>query len=197
MKNGNSLIILAKSPLKDNVKTRLIGHLSDEERLNLYEYLLKNTITKLSDIPGVDSFISYSPADAGTYFSRFGLRMFPQSRGDIGERMFNAISRVLTSGYRKVALVGVDIPEISDSIVLRAFDLLTDNDIAIGPARDGGYYLVGLKAPVREIFEDMEWSTPQTLRQTLQKASSCGYSTALTETLSDIDTITDVKAMRL
>ena len=82
---------------------------------------------------------------------------------------------------------------INSSIVLNAFDLLSDNDIVFGPARDGGYYLVGLKTPIREIFQDIQWSTSLTLKESLDKASNKGYEVAFTEMLSDIDTIDDLK----
>jgi rSAM/selenodomain-associated transferase 1 len=192
MKKNNALIILAKYPDPDEVKTRLIGSMPDKKRLELYVYLLDNTVRKLMTVPGVDSFISYSPRSSERYFSGFGLEVFPQSEGDIGERMFNAINLVLGSSYQRAVLVGVDIPDISDMIVLKAFELLLDCDIVFGPVRDGGYYLVGLKTPIREIFRDVEWSTEKTLKQSMEIASACGYRVALTETLDDIDTIEDV-----
>jgi rSAM/selenodomain-associated transferase 1 len=141
----------------------------------------------------VDTFISYSPPEEAGYFSGFGPRTFPQSGGDIGERMYNALGKVLGEGYVKAVLVGVDIPGLSTSTVLRAFELLADSDMVFGPARDGGYYLVGLKKPAREIFQGIPWSTARTLGETLRKAYSLGYRTAFTETLSDIDTVEDLK----
>lgn len=191
--NSNALIIMAKSPRKGDVKTRLAGHMPEGERLGLYVSLLKTTIEKLKEIPGVDTLISYYPPEEAGYFSVFGLGAFPQSGGDIGERMYNALGKVLEQGYEKAVLVGVDIPGLSPSIVLRAFELLRKSDLVFGPARDGGYYLVGLKEPVREIFEGIPWSTATTLKDTLKKASALGYSAALTETLSDIDTVEDLK----
>lgn len=107
--------------------------------------------------------------------------------------MFNAISRVLGCAYHKAVLVGTDIPDISAPIVLKAFELLDGSDIVFGPARDGGYYLVGLKTPVKEIFREIEWSTEETLRQSIRRAGQFGYSSAMTGRLADIDTIEDVK----
>jgi rSAM/selenodomain-associated transferase 1 len=191
--NSHALIIMAKSPRQGDVKTRLAGHMAEGERLGLYVSLLKSTIEKLKEVPGVDTFISYYPPEDAGYFSGFGPGTFPQSGGDIGERMFNALQKVLNKGYKKAVLVGVDIPRLSPSIVLRAFELLTESDLVFGPARDGGYYLVGLKEPVREIFEGIAWSTSRTLGETLKKASALGFRAALTELLSDIDTVDDLK----
>lgn len=192
MKNNNALIIIAKLPQQDSVMTRLIGSMSDEKRVKLYIYLLEHTINKLRSISGVDSFISYSPPNADSYFLRFGLKMFPMSEGNLGKKMFNAMSRVLTEGYQRAVLVGVDIPELSSSIILRAFKLLSDNDIIFGPARDGGYYLVGINSPIKEIFEHVQWSSEKTLKQSMEQAKRYGYHVTLTGTLSDIDTIEDV-----
>ncbi len=197
MKKNNALIIMAKYPHKDYVKTRFKGHISDEKRLELYIYLLKNTIQKLREIPGTNTFITYSPQSAKDYFLQFGLGIFPQHDGDLGYRMFQAINKILNEGYEKSVLVGVDIPEISGSIVLKAFELLSQSDIVFGPARDGGYYLVGLKKPFIEIFQNIKWSTHNTLKQSTEKAADFGYSVALTETLSDIDKIEDLENMGL
>jgi rSAM/selenodomain-associated transferase 1 len=191
--NDRALIIFAKSPLGADVKTRLSDHLPDEERLGLYVSLLTSTIEKLKDIPEVDTLIAYSPPEDRDYFTGFGPETFPQSGEDIGERMYNALEKVLKEGYGKAVLVGVDIPGLSPSIVLRAFELLKDSALVFGPARDGGYYLVGTKEPVREIFQEIPWSTSHTLEETLKKASKLGFSTALTEKLSDIDTKEDLK----
>jgi len=192
----NALIIFARSPKGGDVKTRLAGHLTDAERLGLYTALLEATIGKLKDIENVDAFISYTPPEGGDYFREFGLGMFPQSGGNIGRRMHRALDRVLENGYRKAVLVGVDIPGLSARTVLQAFELLSEHDVVFGPARDGGYYLVGLKVPEEKIFKDIEWSTENTLRQSIQKAKASGKSIACTEELSDIDTAEDIKELR-
>jgi rSAM/selenodomain-associated transferase 1 len=191
----NALIIFAKSPEGGDVKTRLAGHLTDAERLELYTALLEATIGELKDIENVDTFISYTPPEGGEYFREFGLGMFPQPGGDIGRRMHRALDKVLEDGYQKAVLVGVDIPGLSARIILKAFELLSDSDIVFGPARDGGYYLVGLKVPEEKIFKDIEWSTENTLRQSIQKAEASGKSVACTEELSDIDTAEDIKKL--
>jgi rSAM/selenodomain-associated transferase 1 len=185
VKNRNALIIFAKSPEAGNVKTRLAGHIDDEERLRLYTSMLDDTLKKLRDIPGADTFISYAGSEG--YFRKFGLRMFPQSEGDLGEKMHLDISKVLGMGYEKAVLVGVDIPGLSADIITNAFKLLDGCDVVFGPASDGGYYLVGLKTAVEEIFTGIQWSTRTTLRETLSKAKEAGLSIDLTDILSDID----------
>jgi rSAM/selenodomain-associated transferase 1 len=193
VKNRNALIIFAKSPESVNVKTRLASHLDEKERLKLYAALLDGTVEKLRDIPGADTLISY--AGDGEYFRKFGLRMFPQSGGDLGRKMHIAIDKVLGEGYLKAVLVGVDIPGLSAEIIRRAFNLLEECDAVFGPASDGGYYLVGLKAPAEDIFTGIEWSTEATLKQTLAKAESAGLKVSFTDTLSDIDRPEDLEKL--
>jgi rSAM/selenodomain-associated transferase 1 len=190
--NKDAIIIFAKAPLKEHAKTRLAGHLTDEERLNFYESLLKGTVNKLTGLEGIDTLICYWPVDANNYFMQFGLKMYPQSDGDIGIRMFNALKKIFDIGYKKAVLVGVDVPEISSETTLTAFKMLDKKDIVFGPALDGGYYMIGMKRPLLEIFEGIDWSTEATLRQSMEKASEQSYSLAFTETLLDIDTPDDL-----
>lgn len=189
----NALVIMAKEPHPASVKTRLRKSLTDEKRLALYVRLLEATIEKLRSVPGVDTFIAYTPETALSFFKKFKLGLFPQTEGTLGDRLYNAARKVLDGGYRKAVLVGTDIPDISGSIVLNAFGLLSEHEIVFGPAVDGGYYLVGLKRPIRELFEDIPWSSERTLRESLDTAKKYGFSVATTETLLDIDTIDDVK----
>lgn len=191
--NDNALIIIAKYPEKENVKTRLKGLMPDEKRLDLYVSMLENTLNKLRSIPDVDTYIAYAPESATDYFTRFGVGLILLHEGDLGARMFHAFREMFKTGYQRVALVGVDIPDLSSTIILKAFILLSLDDIVYGPAKDGGYYLVGMRKLIREIFEDVPWSSDQTLRRSLDKAEQYGYSVAFTETLSDVDTMDDVR----
>lgn len=191
--NDNALIIIAKYPEEKNVKTRLKGLMPDEKRLALYVSLLENTLRKLKSVPGVDTFIAYAPESGRGYFTRFGVGLILLPEGDLGVRMFHAFRELFKAGYQRAALVGADIPDLSSAIILKAFTLLSSDDIVYGPAKDGGYYLVGMRKPIKEVFEDVPWSSDQTLNRSIERAGQSGYSVALTEMLSDIDTIDDVK----
>ena len=191
--NDNALIIIAKYPEEKNVKTRLKGSMPDEKRLDLYVSMLENTLNKLKSVPGVDTFIAYAPETGKDYFKRFGVGLILLPEGDLGVRMFHSFREVFKAGYHRAALVGADIPDLSSTIILKAFALLSLNDIVYGPAVDGGYYLVGMRKLIKEIFEDVPWSSDQTLNRSIEKARQSGYSLALTETLSDVDTIDDVR----
>ncbi len=191
--NDNALIIIAKYPEEKNVKTRLKGSMPDEKRLDLYVSMLENTLNKLKSVPGVDTFIAYAPESGKDYFTRFGVGLILLPEGDLGVRMFHSFREVFKAGYHRAALVGADIPDLSSTIILKAFALLSLDDIVYGPAVDGGYYLVGMRKLIKEIFEDVPWSSDQTLNRSIEKARQSGYSLALTETLSDVDTIDDVR----
>ncbi|UCE78565.1 MAG: TIGR04282 family arsenosugar biosynthesis glycosyltransferase [Nitrospiraceae bacterium] len=191
--NDQALILMAKFPHPDTVKTRLKGHMTDIERVTLYQALLRQTIQKMKSLHGIDTFITYTPHNTRDYFLRFGLKMFPQADGNLGEKMFEAMNVCFQKAYRSVVLIGVDIPDVTDEIVKQAFDYLRNNDIVFGPAADGGYYLVGLTRPFKKLFDDIPWSTGQVLMRSLEKAKLSGYSVAVTEILEDIDTIDDIK----
>lgn len=191
--NDNALIIIAKYPEKENVKTRLKGLMPDGKRLALYVSMLENTLNKLRSIPDVDTYIAYAPESATDYFRRFGVGLILLPEGDLGGRMFHSFREVFKAGYHRAALVGVDIPDLSSTIILKAFALLSLDDIVYGPAKDGGYYLVGMGKLIKEIFEDVPWSSDQTLNRSVEKARQFGYSVAFTETLSDVDTIDDAR----
>ncbi len=196
MKNKNALIIIAKYPANGQVKTRLEG-LSDEKRVEIYTALLENTMQKLSAISGVDTFIAFAPEDAEDYFSKFDVGLIPLGDGDLGIRMYQAFQHVFDDGYTKASLCGADIPDLSPEIILNSFEVLADNDLVYGPAEDGGYYLVGMNKLIKEVFEEVPWSSDITLSQSLKQAKKYNYSFGFTETLSDIDTIEDVKRFGL
>jgi rSAM/selenodomain-associated transferase 1 len=193
VREKNAVIIFAKSPRIEDVKTRLAGRLSAGERLGLYRSLLEDTVEKLRRVPGADTFISYTPPEDGDYFEGFGLRTFPQAEGDLGLKMHAALARVLGEGYEKAILVGVDIPGLSSAVTERAFVLLEGSDVVFGPATDGGYYLVGLKRPEEAVFTGVEWSTVTTLTESVAKAEAAGLRVGYADTLSDIDRPEDLK----
>ncbi len=195
MKNRHALIIIAKYPEQGLVKTRLKGFLTDRKILALYTYLLEHTIEKLRAIPGVDTYIAYAPENAEEYFLRFGLSLIGLSSCDLGLNMSHSFNAVFKRGYQRAALVGADIPDLSASIVLQAFEQLTDHDLVYGPAEDGGYYLVGMNTMITAVFENVPWSSEHTLRISQDQAEKSGYTVGYTQTLGDIDKIEDVEKL--
>ena len=193
MKNSKALIIIAKYPAKGSVKTRLKSHMHDDKILELYTHLLETTIQKLRSIDGVDTFIAYAPMEATSFFSQYNLGLLCLPEGDLGARMLPAFQDIFIKGYKNAVLVGADIPVLEPKYILNALRALSTHDLVYGPAEDGGYYLVGMSKPIKEVFENIPWSSAQTLKISLQQADRSGYSVDLIDTLSDIDTIDDVK----
>lgn len=193
MKNENALIIIAKRPHAGHVKTRLNSHLPETKIVEIYSFLLEQTIRKLRSIEGVDTFIAHAPDSAGKYFMNFGLKLIPLHKRDLGAGMYEAFHSTFSAGYRKAVLVGADIPDVSSATILNALQLLSTKDLVFGPARDGGYYLVGMRKLIHEVFEAVPWSSDQTLEISLRRSKQYNYSVGFTERLSDIDTIDDVK----
>ena len=191
--NNNALIIIAKYPEKENVKTRLKGLMTDEQRVDLYVSLLNHTVEKLRSVPGADTFIAYTPAGAEDYFRDFGTRLISLPEADLGAGMLHAFREVFHLDYKKASLIGADIPDLSIDIVQHSFDLLSDKDIVFGPAQDGGYYLVGMRRLVKEIFQNVPWSSDVTLQKSVKQADRYGYSVGFTQMLCDIDTIEDIR----
>jgi len=192
MKNENALIIIAKYPEEGKVKTRIRG-LSDRQRVQIYEHLLRQTMDKLGSIKGIDTWIAFAPSEAEGYFRQFGPGLIHLSDGNLGERMHQAFRETFCRGYRKVSLAGADIPDLSAGIIIDSFRILEQNDLAFGPASDGGYYLIGMRKLVSDVFKDVPWSSSKTLAQSIQKAESAGLSYGLIRMLSDIDTMEDLQ----
>jgi rSAM/selenodomain-associated transferase 1 len=192
MKNRNALIIIAKYPEKGSVKTRIRG-LSEEQRVELYTRLLNKTMEKLSSISGADTYMAFAPANTKDFFSRFKVGLIPLSDGDLGMRMHEAFHYTFLKGYEKVSLVGADIHDLSESIIIDSFNQLSDHDLVYGPARDGGYYLVGMQKLIKEVFNNVPWSSPMTLEISINNAKQAGYSVSQITVLSDIDTFEDAK----
>ena len=107
--------------------------------------------------------------------------------------MYNAIEFVLKEAPGKVILTGVDIPGLDFQIITEAFERLSQNDIVIGPANDGGYYLIGMKTPVKFLFENMQWSNENVLKNTIDRLKKEKMSFYLLEKLCDIANADDLK----
>jgi hypothetical protein len=192
MRNENALIIIAKYPEQGKVKTRIMG-LTDEQRVRIYVHLLHLTLKKLSNIDGVDTWIAFAPSEAEDYFKQFSTGLIPLSDGDLGERMHQAFQETFDRGYRMASLVGADIPDLNAGLIIDSFRVLEQNDLVFGPARDGGYYLIGMRRLISEVFRDVPWSSDETLARSIKKALSAGCSYGLLQMLSDIDTIDDLQ----
>jgi hypothetical protein len=122
---------------------------------------------------------------AALYGGEFRYR--PQEGGDLGTRMLRAFERAFSDGCRAAVLVGTDVPDLNRDLLAESFRLLGENEIVIGPASDGGYYLVGLRRVLSDLFDELPWGAPTVFRQTMDIAERLGVVPAVLEMLDDVD----------
>lgn len=184
--NSQALIITIKNPQKGKVKTRLAATMGEERALDIYLALLAHT-RRITSLVATQHYLFYSDFvdEKDEWPPRFFIKKL-QIGKDIGERMANALEAVLQY-HQKAVLVGSDIPGLSVTILELAFEKLSTHDFVIGPAADGGYYLVGMKAFEPSVFKGMTWSTDTVFEKTVEKIESLGKSWYRLPVLSDVD----------
>lgn len=185
-----AIIIFARNPELGKCKTRLAQTIGDEAALNVYKYLLQHT-ANISEKVTADKFVFYSENihkndiwDEDIFIKKL------QQGSDLGIKMKNAFMELFNSGYEKILIVGSDILDLKSEHLSESFLKLDTHDVVIGPALDGGYYLLGMKQLHLHIFENKSWGTETVLRDTLEDLKHQDVS-ILVE-LNDIDTFDDL-----
>jgi len=190
---------MAKFPSPGKVKTRLARSIGNDRACKVYRRLLERTVANTtSNAKEYSLGVFVEPRASLREFSKefAGLDFYyPQVGLNLGDRMYHAFETLLSvTGVDAAILIGADIPGLSQSLILDAFDHLLENDIVWGPSSDGGYYLIGLRQLCTEPFTGIDWSTPQVLTRSIAKARSAGLNYQLLKTeLDDIDTIDDLR----
>ena len=187
------LIIFVKAPRAGFVKTRLAMTVGADTALEAYLALVEVIRSNLAAIPGVD--FHFTPDDGRdeiTPWLQNDWTTSPQSDGDLGEKLDHAFKRAFDDGAKKVVIIGSDCPYVDADDIREAFDQLGAHDAVLGPAKDGGYWLVGLNAASPELFRGINWSTETVLEETMQKADVAGLSVASLRELSDVDNVADL-----
>lgn len=181
------LSVFARLPVPGKVKTRLIPALGDEGAARLYARLLAHTVAVAKD-SGLDFELRVTGGEVGAFKALFGedVQVTEQGEGDLGARMTRVEPPCL--------IIGTDCPAMSVPLLRAAAGALDERKVVIGPANDGGYYLVGMREPMPFLFEDMAWSTPQVLPQTLARLAERRIGPAILPELADIDTAEDLAA---
>jgi rSAM/selenodomain-associated transferase 1 len=192
-----ALLVFVRAPEPGRVKTRLAAAIGDQAALRVYRRLAEHTLAEARALAAEDVAIRvhYAPADSGDVVRAWlgtGPLYLPQADGDLGMRMQDAFARAFADGAERVVIVGSDLPEVSASLLRHAFDLLDAHPAVIGPARDGGYYLLGLRKMIGGIFDGIEWSTSTVFQSTLKRLGAAGVDPAALEVLSDVDTVDDL-----
>ena len=196
-----SVGVFLKAPVANRVKTRLARHIGAQGAAELYRKFVRDTLEWLAAFRGPGKVLFYTPKAARASCedllprtARF--RWIPQARGALGNRLAQAFDVLLADGVRRAVVVGTDCPLLGADVLHEALRCLDSSDIVLGPAADGGYYLVGLRRPQPRIFQEIPWSSPRVLERTLERARQLSLKSALLGTLSDVDTIRDVQRLR-
>ena len=191
-------ILFTRYPEPGKVKTRLIPALGPKGACELHRRMTELAVTQLRELSSF-RFLSVEVRFEGSNENLMqewlgtDLCFSPQGQGDLGLRMGRAFQEAFQSGFKSVVLIGSDCPDRNAKIVEKAFDGLKKNDLILGPARDGGYYLIGLKEPQR-LFTNIPWGSAQVFNLTLEKAQALGLNVLLLETLQDIDRPEDLSS---
>lgn len=193
---GNSpheaLIIFTRYPEPGKAKTRLIPSLGPNGAAALQRRMTEHIIARVKELQvnrPVSVEVRYEGGNEGLMRDWLGadIPLRRQGGGSLGQRMDRAFREAFQAGVNRVVLVGTDIPNITDRTLLKAFVNLAYADVVLGPARDGGYYLIALKRASPHLFVDVSWGTEGVLERTRQIAHGLGLSTVLLETLDDVD----------
>ncbi|MBM2841996.1 MAG: hypothetical protein HW412_2524 [Bacteroidetes bacterium] len=193
MNHTRALIIFAKMPRPGEVKTRLGKTMGMHEAARVYAELAERTFQVGRDLgrQGCKVFLFYDPSASETNVRDWVKEEFlfiPQQGDTLGERMHHAFDVTFQQGTERTVIVGTDIPDLELALLQEAFDMLGSHDVVVGPTTDGGYYLLGMKPPTKDIFSGIAWSTPVVYADTVRRIGRLGLSLSVLRELVDIDT---------
>lgn len=184
--------IFVKNPEIGKVKTRLAASVGDKEALSIYQNLLGYTKQIVSKVNGKKEVWYSKFLDENDLWENDFFRKNVQQGEDLGARMKQAFEKsFLLNEHELVILIGSDCAELETAHINEAFEKLKKNDLVIGPAKDGGYYLIGMSKFSPEVFDEINWSTSKVLEQTIRKINEHGASFYLLEALNDVDELED------
>jgi rSAM/selenodomain-associated transferase 1 len=187
--------IVMKFPVPGAVKSRLARDIGEAAATETYRKVAEGVLCRTRPKTGeYERIIFYSPADMRHRFGEWmpDESLSPQRGADIGEVMANAINEMFDHGAAKAVLTGTDIPGLCREIIEQAFSELDGSDVVIGPAKDGGYYLVGMKSPIPGLFRGLSWGSEKVYGETVSVIDTLGLTMSTVETLADLDTVEDL-----
>jgi uncharacterized protein len=185
------ILIFTRNPELGKVKTRLAASIGDKNALELYEFLLDHTAKTVGNINVNKRVLYVDDVNTNDIWDNNIYQKRLQFGQDLGTRMKNAFVEGFEEGYVRIVIIGTDLYDLEASDIETAFSKLENHDVIIGPAQDGGYYLLGLKFIPEGIFYNKNWSTSTVLPDTLKNLLN--YSVYQLEPKNDIDTIDDIK----
>ncbi len=189
------VIVFLRAPELGRVKSRLAATVGPTQALAIYRELLQLTLATLRAHPQVELRVTPDNAAIGLEpLLQPGWRRTPQGAGNLGERLERAVQDAFAAEPTPVVVIGCDSPELTKDDLIEAGRLLATRDIVFGPATDGGYWLIGLKRPVPQLFRGISWGTSRALDQSIAAANRLGLNWGLLRELDDIDTEADWQA---
>lgn len=196
------LIVFTRYPEPGKVKTRLIPALGPVGAAEFYRQMAEHTLAQAKQLQGQRSLQVEIRFVGGSYefmqdWLGKALIYTAQGEGDLGERMTRSLQSAFDGGIQRAVIIGTDCLELDAQVLEAAFQSLEQYDLVLGPAKDGGYYLVGLRQPVPELFRRIAWSTSAVLQQTITIAQKLGLAIVYLPTLSDIDNPEDLEVANL
>lgn len=187
----NLLLIFTRNPEYGKVKTRLAKDVGDQTALNIYQFLLDHTVKVTAPISAEKRVYYSEEINNSDIWNPEIFQKKKQYGTDLGERMKNAFAEGFEDGYEKIAIIGSDLFDINSKDLEKAFEALESNQVVIGPAEDGGYYLLGMTKLREELFENKTWGTDTVLKETKENLTNTNYK--LLEERNDVDYYSDIK----
>src|SRR5215467_13443910 len=196
-----AVAIMAKAPWPGTVKTRLSPPLLATEAAALYRCFLLDKIRAVEALTGARPVIAYTPDDARTEFDSLApsFTLVPQRGHDLGARLHGILTHLLAAGHAGAMAVDSDTPTLPARFLQQAIDCLTrpGPDVVLGPTEDGGYYLIGVRAAHRTLFDSVPWSTSDVLAVTLRRAAAAGLRAVCMPAWFDVDTPDDLRRLQI
>jgi rSAM/selenodomain-associated transferase 1 len=186
----NCVSLFLKAPVPGTVKTRLAEALGDDGALKAYRSMVEFLLKRLA---GVTIHIHHTPEDPVPMIAWLGegYACFPQKGSDLGERLIYAMELEFVRGAEKLIFLGGDCPYVDEGRINDAFIALEDHDVVLGPASDGGYYLIGVRHILPELFTGIAWGSDSVFRTTVEICRQLGFRYALLPKESDVDDLAD------
>lgn len=193
-----AIAIMAKAPFPNKVKTRLTPLLSPFEASQLYHSFLLDKITQVKSIKGVRPFVAYTPGSSESFFRSIippGFSLISQAGKDLGERLTRVSKELFAQGAAKVLILDSDTPNLPIDHIREGLARLDEGDVVLGPCEDGGYYLIGMRIFIPEIFNGVPWSTDMVTELTMKKVQALGLTVSMLPGWYDVDTEKDLKRL--
>ena len=191
MKDNPVIIIFQKNLVEGKVKTRLAKSIGNVKALQVYQYLLNHTHQQVALLE-TPTLVFFENTVEGDFLHQPYFSGAVQIGEDLGERMKNAFQQAFDMGYQQVIIIGTDCLQLDSHILEESLNALDSHEMVIGPAKDGGYYLLGLRQMYATLFEDKKWSSPTVFSDTMKAAKKLGLNPWVLKELSDIDTYMDL-----